>query len=77
MQQQQQQSEEFPALGYDPHARANGSKKYTGYVDPGRTRFANAVKKAAPPTTEAEGVANGRKVNSLVSQEVTRILVVF
>jgi len=75
-QQQQQQSEEFPALGYDPHARANGSKKYTGYVDPGRTRFANAVKKAAPPTAETEGAPNGRKVNSLVSLEAPRMLVV-
>lgn len=41
--------DEFPALGYDPSAgRSRGAYNNRGYSDPGRARFASAVKKPVP-----------------------------
>lgn len=39
--------EEFPVLGYE--GNAGRMNKHGGYYDPGRTRFATAVKKPPPP----------------------------
>jgi Domain of unknown function (DUF1771) len=41
--------DDFPALGYDPTVgRSRGAYTNRAYNDPGRTRFASAVKKPAP-----------------------------
>lgn len=42
-------SDDFPALGYDPTVgRSRGAYNNRAYNDPGRTRFASAVKKPIP-----------------------------
>lgn len=46
-------NEEFPALGYDLNHTAGRGRKFGSY-DPSRTRFANAVKKPAPPAGQGQ-----------------------
>ncbi|KAJ7695120.1 hypothetical protein B0H17DRAFT_930914 [Mycena rosella] len=45
-------SDDFPALGIDGGKGRRGG--YSGYNDPGRTRFATAVKKSVPPLSAAQ-----------------------
>ena len=45
-------NEEFPALGYDSNHTAGRARKFGS--DPSRTRFANAVKKPAPPAGQGQ-----------------------
>jgi len=50
-------NEEFPVLGYDPNQggpQAAGRVRKFGVYDPSRTRFANAVKKPAPPPIQGQ-----------------------
>ncbi|KAF8661374.1 hypothetical protein AX16_001467 [Volvariella volvacea WC 439] len=44
--------DEFPALGYESANVNRGRRNGTPYMDPGRTRFAAAVKKGAPAQNE-------------------------
>ena len=55
-------NEEFPALGYDPNQggpQAAGRTRKFGAYDPSRTRFANAVKKPAPPSVQSQNQQGG------------------
>ncbi|THU88689.1 hypothetical protein K435DRAFT_679335 [Dendrothele bispora CBS 962.96] len=60
--------DEFPALGFE---NGNGGKpRRNVFADPGRTRFAAAVKKPAPPPTSTLGLSSMSDMNSAARREV-------
>ncbi|KAF5323172.1 hypothetical protein D9619_013735 [Psilocybe cf. subviscida] len=63
--------DEFPALGYENQANGGrGGRKFVPYnQDPGRTRFAAAVKKPAPAQqqTEEKGSANPNNNSAIIA----------
>jgi len=56
-------SDEFPVLGYENGGAGRG-RKYMPYNDPGRTRFAAAVKKPAPQVLQTDEIGVSNNVNA-------------
>jgi len=55
--------DEFPVLGYENGGAGRG-RKYMPYLDPGRTRFAAAVKKPAPQVLQTDEIGVSNNVNA-------------